>query len=196
MKGARNTAFVVAALLAVAAAACGGKTLASVGGEAITDGDVIAAAGYMPKGEKLREVVGGLVERKIIFMLGKSKALAASADEVNRAATLTARAFAPAGKVDGTAYRRYLAEEIVISKYIDLYVFPQIKADEEKLTEYFLKKPGLFIKRPPQDRAALKKMFPAYRNEVLYRYVRAEVARLLRESGNEARAVLNVEIYF
>ena len=69
MRDARNTAFATLALLAALAAACGGKALASVGGEVIGEGDVIAAAGYLPKGEKLREVVDGLVERKIILSL-------------------------------------------------------------------------------------------------------------------------------
>ena len=195
MRAARNTALATLALFAALAAACAGKALASVGGEVIGEGDVIAAVGYLPKGGKLREVVDGLVERKIILSLAKNKALAASGDEANRAAALAAKAYRPTGNVDAATFRRYLAEEIVISKYIDLYIFPRIKADEETLLAYFLKRPGLFLKRPPQDRAALKKMFPRYRNEVLYRYIRAETGRLLRESGNAARAGLNVEIY-
>ncbi|HUV87931.1 MAG TPA: hypothetical protein VMX79_12570 [bacterium] len=195
MRAARNTALGALVVFAALATACRGKVLASVGGEVITEADVIAAEGYLPKGEKLRETVDGLVERKIILSLAKNKALGASSDEVNRAAALAAKAYRPTGSVDAASFRRYLAEEIIIAKYVDLYVFPRIKADEKTLLGYFLDRPALFIKRPPQDRGALKKMFPRHRNEVLYRYVRAEVGRLLRESGNAARADLNVEIY-
>lgn len=195
MRRVRNAALAALFLLGALAAACRGKALASVEGDVIDEGDVIAAAGYLPKGEKLREVVDGLIERRIILSLAENKALGASDDEVNRAAALAAKAYRPTGSADAATFRRYLAEEIVISKYIDLYVFPRIKADEETLTAYFLRRPDLFIKRPPQNRATLKKMFPRYRNEVLYRYVHAEVGRLLREAGNEARAGLDVEIY-
>jgi hypothetical protein len=83
---------------------------------------------------------------------------------------------------------------MLISKYIDLYVFPRIKADEETLTNYFVDNASSFIKRPPRDRVTLEKIYPQYRNEVLYRYVKREIGRILAEVGNEARAGLSVEI--
>ncbi len=196
MRAPRNAALAALVMYAALAAPCRGKTLASFGSEVITEGDVIAAVGYLPKGETLREVVDGLVERKIILSLAKNKALGASSDEVTRTTALAVKAYQPTGAVDAATFRRYLAEEIIISKYVDLYVFPRIKVDDERLLAYFLERPSLFVKRPPRDRAALKKLFPRRRNEVLYRYVRAEIERLLRESGNEARAGLKVETYF
>ena len=181
---------------AISAGACRGKVLASVGGEVITDADVIAAAGYMPEGEALREAVETWIQREIVLSLAKNKALAASSDEVNRAAALAAKAHRTGGEVNAMSFRGYLAEEIVIAKYIDLYVFPRIKVDDNDLLRYFLDRPSLFTKRPPRDRAALEKLFSRYRHEVVYRYLRAEIERLLRETANAGRAGLNVETYF
>lgn len=192
-----NKAFVgLTVFFSIWAAECRGKVLASVEGEVITDADVIAAVGYAPKDEALREAVETWIQREIVLSLAKNKALAASSDEVNRAAALVAKAHRIAGDVDGASFRGYLYEEIVIAKYIDLYVFPRIKVNDKKLLRYFLDRPFLFIKRPPRDRAALEKLFPRHRNEVLYRYVRAEIERFLGETANEARAGLNVETYF
>jgi hypothetical protein len=197
MSATLDRAFVaITVFLAISAAECRGKVLASVAGELITDADVIAAVGYAPKGEALREAVETWIQREVVLSLAKEKALAASSDEVNRAAALAAKAHRIEGDVDGASFRGYLAEEIVIAKYIDLYVFPRIKVDDKILLGYFLERPSLFVKRPPRDRAALEKLFPPHRNEVLYRYVRAEMERLLREEGNEARAGLDVETYF
>ncbi len=180
----------------ISAGACQGKVLASVGGEVVTTADVIAAAGYMPEDDALREAVETWIQREIVLSLAKKKALAASSDEVNRAAALAAKAHRTGGDVNATSFRGYLADEIVIAKYIDLYVFPRIKVDDKELLGYFLERPSLFIKKPPRDRAVLEKLFPRYRNQVLYRYVRAEIERLLRETGNATRAGLNVETYF
>jgi hypothetical protein len=159
---------------------CGGKTLATVDGKAITEADVTATE--------------ALVEREIVLALARAKALTVSREEVSRAVTLAARAYPPPAGSGGAASRQYIAEEILISKYIDLYVFPRIKADEETLTNYFVRNAGSFIKRPPRDRATLEKIYPRYRNEVLYRYVKREIGRLLAKAANEARAGLSVEI--
>jgi hypothetical protein len=191
----RLTAFAAAASLALFAARGEGKVLASVGGEVVTEADVVAAADHLPSGRALRGIVEGLVERKIVLALARDKALGASSDEVNRALALAEKAYPPGADVDSASLRKSLADEIVVAKYIDLYVFPRINVGEELLLEYFLKRPSVFIKRPPRDRVALKKLFPRYRNEVLYRYVRAEIERLLQEAGNDARSSLNVEIY-
>ena len=192
---AHGTWAIAAALAALALAApCGGKTLAMVDGKAITDADVSAFFGYLPRGGALREATEALVEREIILALARGKALSVSPEEVSRAASLAARAHLPPAGSGGAASRKYIAEELLISKYIDLYIFPRIKLDEETLTAYFLDHPGAFLKRPPRDRAALKKMFPSRRNEVLYRYVRREIERLLVEAANEGRAGLGVEI--
>lgn len=173
---------------------CAAKTLATVDGKAITEVDVSAFLGYVPSGAALREATEALVEREIILSLARSKALSVSSEEVSRAVTLAARAHLPPAGAGGTASRQYIAEELLISKYIDLYVYPRIKADEKTLTAYFVDHAGNFMKRPPRDRAALKEMFPRYRNDVLYRYVKREIARLLAEEGNEARAGMAIEI--
>ena len=173
---------------------CVAKTLATVGGKAVTEADVSAFLGYLPRGEGLREATEVLVEREVILALARGKALTASPEEVSRAVSLAARAHSPPAGSGGTASRQYIAEEILISKYIDLYVYSRIKADEETLIEYFVDNAASFLKRPPRDRAALEKIYPRYRNEVLYRYVKREIERLLVEAGNEARAGLAVEI--
>jgi hypothetical protein len=191
----RYKAFGALLILITSGAPSRGEVLASVGGKVVTEADVIAAFGYMPKGEALREAVGGLVERDIILALAEGKALAAEPDEVTRAAASAAKTRRPAGDVNSETFRRYLAEEITIAKYIDLYIFPRIKVEEKALMEYFLERPSLFMTRPPRDRAALRKLFPRHRNEVLYRYIQSEIKRLLRAAGNAARAGLDVEIY-
>lgn len=173
---------------------CAAKTLATVDGKAVTEADVAAFLGYLPRGGALREATEALVEREIILALARVKALTVSPEEVSRAVTLATRAHSPPAGSGGAASRQYIAEEILISKYIDLYVYPRIKADEETLTEYFVDNAASFLKRPPRDRAAREKIYPRYRNEVLYRYVRREIRRLLAETGNEARARLAVEI--
>lgn len=195
MSAFRKEAFCALFILLTFGAPSRGEVLASVGERVITEADVVAALGYMPKGEALREAVRGLVEREIILAVAESKALGASADEVTRAAALAAKAHRRPGDINSESFRRYLAEEIVIAKYIDLYIFPRIETEDEALLEYFLERPSLFVARPPRDRAALKKLFPRYRNEVLYRYVQREIKRLLRITGNESRATLGVEIY-
>ncbi|NIT36534.1 MAG: hypothetical protein GTN49_08540 [candidate division Zixibacteria bacterium] len=172
-----------------------GTALASVGGEVITDVDVTLALGYFPEGGALREAVTALVERKIILTLAKNKALAASAEEVSRAATLAAKAHRPPPEIDRDLSRRYLEEEVVIKKFIDLYVYPRIRVEEGALRAYFAARPSAFMKRPPRDRAALERLYPQYRNEVLYRYVKKEIRRLLVEAGNKARADLAVAVY-
>jgi len=185
-------AAITAALTAAPAEA---RTLALVGDDAVTEADVLAVHGYLPQGPALREAVDELVEREIVLTLARGKALGASAEEVDRTAALAAKAFPPPFPTNSEGYRRRLAEEITIAKYIDRYMYPRIKVTEEALQEYFVARPGEFIKRPPRDRAALEKLFPAHRNEVLYRYVKAELRKLLAEAAREARASLNVEIY-
>jgi hypothetical protein len=172
---------------------CGGETLATVGGRAITEADVSAFYGHLPRGEALREATAALVEREIILALARGKALTASPEEVTRAISLAARAHSPPAGAGG-ASRRFIAEEILVAKYIDLYIYPRVKVDEKALTEYFVGHAASFVKRPPRGRAALEKIYPKYRNEVLYRYVKREIERLLAEAGNEARAALGVEI--
>ncbi len=195
MRKIRLTALAAAAVFAFSASPGRGKVLASVGGEVVTDGDVTAAVGYVPSGQVLRGTVEKLVERKILLSVARKKALAASGDEVDRAFALAVKSYRPGTDADLANFRRSLAEEIVIAKYIDLYIFPRIDAGEKTLRAYFMKRPSLFVKRPPRNRAALEKLFPRYRNEVLYRYVKAEIERLLQETGNAARSELNVEIY-
>lgn len=173
---------------------CFGKTLATVNGKAVTEADVTAFLGYLPRGAELREATEALVEREVILAVARAKALTVSPEEVSRAATLAARAYPPPAASGDAASRKYIAEEILISKYIDLYVFPRVKVDEETLTNYFIENAKSFARRPPRDRAALKKIFPRYRNEVLYRYVKREIRHILAETGNEARAGLSVEI--
>jgi hypothetical protein len=191
----RQTVLIATAALGLSGAPGLAKVLASVGDEIVTDADVIAAVGYLPSGRALRSTVEKLVEREIILELAKKKALAASRDEVNRALALAVKTHRLGVEVDLANFRKSLAEEIVIAKYIDLYIFPLIGVGEETLRAYFLKRPSLFMKRPPRDRDALEKLFPRHRNEVLYQYVRAEISRLLKETGNTARSDLNVEIY-
>jgi hypothetical protein len=173
---------------------CGGKTLATVDGRVITEADVTSFLGYLPRGGALREATEALVEREIVLALARVKALSVSEEEVSRATTLAARAHPPPAGYGGAASRKYMAEELLISKYIDLYVYPRVRADEETLNEYFIDNASSFMKRPPRDRAALEKMYPQYRNEVLYRYVKREIGRILTEAGNEARSGLAVEI--
>ena len=174
---------------------CGGKTLATVDGRAITEADVTSFLGYLPRGGALRDATEALVEREIVLALARAKALSVSEEVVSRAVTLAARAHLPPAGSGGAASRKYIAEELLISKYIDLYVYPRIKADEETLSDYFVNNASSFIKRPPRDRAALKKIYPQYRNEVLYRYVKREIRRILTGAGKDARGELEVEIY-
>lgn len=191
---AKRVAPVLLTLLALSPP-CGAKTLATVDGKAVTEADVAAFAGYLPRGGALREATEALVEREIVLALARAKALSVSADEVSRAVTLAGRAHLPPAGSGGAASRKYIAEELLISKYIDLYVYPRIKADEETLTEYFVAHASSFLKRPPRNRAALEEIYPRYRNEVLYRYVKREIGRIMSEAGKDARAKFAVEIY-
>lgn len=195
MRSATRAFGAVAAILMAAVSGAFGTTLATVGGETITEADVAAALGYVPSGPALRETVDGLVEREIVLALAERKGLDTSSAEVTRAAALAARAHLPAFSLSAESYRRRLAEEITISKYIDLYVYPRIKADEETLQNYFVRNASRFVKRPPADKAALKKLFGPRRNEVLYSYVKREIKKILAENAHDARAELGVEIY-
>ncbi len=173
----------------------GAATLAKVGGAAITDRDVIAAYGRLSAGAALRTDVDALVARRLVLKLARAKALAATDAEVSRAARLAAKARGPNKATNAATFRAYLAEEITIAKYIDLYIYPRIKADEPALREYFYGHVSLFVARPPAGRAAAAALFPRYRNEVLYRYVRSEIGRLLAEEAARIRKDAHVRIF-
>ncbi|UCH77501.1 MAG: hypothetical protein JSU81_07110 [Candidatus Coatesbacteria bacterium] len=196
MKNVTTTSLLLlAAAAALVPSPAAGRTLAVVGGKALTEADVLAVHGYLPQGPELRETVEGLVQREIVLALARGKALGASAGEIDRAAALAVKAFRPPFPTNSEGYRRRLGEEITIAKYLDRYVYPRVAVTEEALRAYFAARPGEFMKRPPRDREALGKLFPRYRNEVLYLYVKAEMRRLLAEAVREARPSLNVEIY-
>jgi hypothetical protein len=169
--------------------------LARVAGEAITSEDVIAAEGCSPEGKALAAAVERLVERRLVLYAANKKALAASADEVARAAALANKAYGPNGAWAAASYRRYLAEEITITKYIDLYVFPRIDVDEGRLRTYFVNNTAYFVKKPPASKAEREKLFSPRRNEVLYRYVRDEIIKALREDAAAARDEAGVQIF-
>lgn len=128
----------LATICLLAATVARGAALASVGGEAITAPDVVAAEGKLPRGADLKEALVKLVERRLVLRQARAKGLDATPEEVNRAATLAFRAYAPNQATDDAAFRRYLAEEIIVKKYIDLYIFPRIVLDDDHLRPFFV----------------------------------------------------------
>jgi hypothetical protein len=157
-------------------------TYAVVEGHGITDVDVIAAVGYVPSSAAgLAKVVEGLVERKIILGLAERKGITCTDTELDRTLALIAKTRGANNVLPADDYRRYVREEIIIGKYVDEYIYPTVDISDEQLERLFLLIPGEFVKPVPATRTRLEEIFPAYRNEVYNRYVKIEVARLLRE---------------
>lgn len=181
-----------AALMSAAARAA---TLAVVDGVPITDADVAAATGGDLAGERLRVAVDKLVERQLILEIAERKGLAATAEEVNRAAALAAKAYGPNRDTSPGQFRRHLAEEITISHYIDLYIYPRIPTDEATVKAWFVQKAPSFMEKAPRTRAAREEEYPRYRNEAQYYYVRSEIARILGEEAAAARKSARVKVY-
>jgi hypothetical protein len=183
-------------IILFAPAAAGTATYAVVEGHEITDIDVIAAVGYVPSSAvELANVVEGLVERKITLGLAERKGLPCTDDELNRTLSLIAKTRGTNDVLPADDYRRYIYEEIVIGKYIDEYVYPTVYVSDEQLERLFLLIPGEFVKPVPATRTRLEEIFPAYRNEVYNRYVKIEVARLLREEIEAVEDFVDIKYY-
>jgi len=183
-------------LLLFVPAAAGAATYAVVEGQAITDGDVVAAVGYVPSDAAgLANVVEGLVERKIVLGLAERKGLECTDAELNRTLTLIAKTRGANDVLPADDYRRFISEEIVIGKYIDEYIYPKVYVTDEQLERLFLLIPGDFVKPAPAARTRLEEIFPAYRNEVYNRYVKIEVARVLREEVEAVENSVDIKYY-
>ncbi len=178
------------------ATAAAPTTYATAGDHAITQGDVIRAVGYVPSypGE-LADVVTGLVEREIILGLAERKGITASDAELNRTLALISKTRGTNNFLAAEDYRRYVREEIIIGKYIDEYVYPRITISDEQLERLFLLIPAEFVKPVPGTRTRLLDIFPLYRNKVLSKYVKIEVARLLREDIGAVEKLADVKYY-
>jgi len=170
-------------------------TLAVVDGVAITDADVAAATGGDLTGERLRAAVDKLIERQLILELSQRKGLAATAEEVDRAAALAAKAYGSNRDTSPGQFRRRLAEEITISHYIDLYICPRIPMDEATVKAWFVQKAPSFMEKAPRTRGAREEEFPRFSNEARYYYVRSEISRLLGEEATAARKSARVKVY-
>lgn len=174
----------------------GSATYAVVEGQAITDVDVVAAAGHVPSNAAaLANVVEGLVERKIILGLAEREGLECTDGELNRTLALIAKTRGANDVLPADDYRRYIREEIIIGKYINEYVYPKVSAPDEQIERLFLLIPGEFVKPVPTTRTRLEEIFPVYRNEVYNRYVKIEVARLLREEIEAVEGFIDIEYY-
>lgn len=172
----------------------GAETLAVVGDAAITTADVLAALGEIPQGSKLADALDGLIERQLILNLARQKGLYADEAEVERTRELFNRAFGPETAPAAAETRKFLGEEIVISKYINLYLYPRIKTDDESLKQWFLEGGYTKIKRAPADGKAREAAFSKLRNEILYHYLQAEITRLLAEEVAAARTTTRIKV--
>jgi len=148
----------------------------------------------VPAGAALAEVVDALIDRRLIVNAARAKGLAVEEEEITHAAALLAQAFGP-GAVSGAAFRRYLAEDLLVSEYIDLYLYPRVRKDDDAVRAWFVSRGHLFIKQAPRDRAAREAVFPKFRNEALYHYLRDEITRLLKEEAAAARRNTPVESF-
>ena len=77
----------------------------------------------------------------------------------------------------------------------DAQTAERLAAGEDALLTLFLLNPYEYVKYPPQDLDALKKIFPKYRNAVLNTYVTLQVGRLLSEEIDAASEFLNIKYY-
>ena len=189
----RSTILLISLLLTAAA---GAGTLATVGEDKITSADVIAAEGTLPTGEKLAIAVENLIQRTVILNLARGKGLQVTDAELDRAATLSARAYGPRNTLNDAAWRRYLAQDILIVKYINLYVYPRVNPTDEDLLTFFIAHGGEWEKGLPIAKDARANLFGKYRNETLYYYTRAAITRILEEDGTRARTALKIETYY
>lgn len=176
------------------AGAAQAATLATVDGKAITSADIMASEGKLPSGSDLRAAIERWIERRLIIKIARSRGLEVNSEEISRAVTLANRAWAPNNITDADVFRRNLAEEILIKKYIDKYVLPEIVASDDNLKAYFLENGALFVKDLPRDPEARKALFDKYRNETLYYYTRGEITRRLAKEAAAARKTADVKI--
>jgi hypothetical protein len=180
----------------LATVTAGATTYAVIEGHEITDGDVIAAVGYVPSNEsELAKVVKGLVERKIILGLAERKGTTCTDAELDRTMGLIADVRGANKFLAAEDYRNYVREEIIIGKYIDEYVYPQVSASDEDIERLFLLIPGEFVNPVPATRSRLKEIFPLYRNAVYNRYVKIELARILRMEVEAVEKFLEIKYY-
>jgi hypothetical protein len=187
--------FVITAAAVGVAAAAHAATLAVVNGEKITTADIVAAEGKTPTGDALNQAVDRFIERKLLAGRARAEGVDVPPALLARGYELAHRAWGPNRLTDDAAFRRYLNEEILIRKYMDLYIFPQLNPDEETLQRYFVDHATQFLKKPPADRAARLALFPPRQYEVLYQYLREEMARRLAEEVAVARASATIEKY-
>jgi hypothetical protein len=181
-------------LLAFAAASA--TTYAVIEGHDITDGDVIAAVGYVPSNDsELAKAVKGLVERKIILGLAERKGITCTDAELDRTLGLIADIRGANNVLAAEDYRSYIREEIIIGKYIDKYVYPRVSASDEDIERLFLLIPGEFVNPVPTTRSRLKEIFPLYRSAVYNRYVKIELARILRMEVEAVEKFLEIKYY-
>lgn len=180
----------------LAPVAADATTYAVIEGHEITDGDVITAVGYVPSNEsELAKVVKGLVERKIILGLAERREITCTDAELDRTLGLIADIRGANKFLAAEDYRSYIREEIIIGKYIDEYVYPRVSASEEDIERLFLLVPGEFVNPVPKTRSRLKEIFPLYRNAVHNRYVKIELARLLRTEVEAVEKFLEIKYY-
>ncbi|MCP4229275.1 MAG: hypothetical protein GY771_03890 [bacterium] len=169
---------------------------ATVGGYAVTSTDISLSLGYLPSGDgELNEAIEGVVERYAVLAIAEEKGYNAGDAEVTHAIALMTKIRGANTLMSSSAHREYVRQELVIGEYIDDYIYPRIVAGEEQLFTLFTLNPYKYTKYPPKGKAALKKVFPRYRNAVLNEYVTLQVGRLLAEEIESARAALGIEYY-
>ena len=185
-----KVALLLAALVLGNAAAA--ETLAVVGDVEITTADVVDAAGKMPTGDDLKNVVNGLIDRALLLKLAEGKGLTVTTADVDRAAVLSRRAFGANAATGEAAYRKYLRQELTITKYIDLYIYPRIDPTDANLRAFFGAHGLEWLKTMPAEGPARAALFARDRNEVWYRYVGSEMNRLLAADVAAARERVKV----
>lgn len=169
---------------------------AAVGEYQITSTDISYALGYIPSNSnELKNVVKDMVERYAVLTIAERKGYAVDSEEINHALALMTKTRGANSITPNSVQREYIRQELVISEYIDGYIYPRVEADEDNLFILFSLDPYVYMKYPPQGKAALKQVFPKYRNAVLNTYVTLQVGRLLAEAIEAARGELDIRYF-
>ncbi len=169
---------------------------AAVGEYKVTSADISYSLGYLPSdAAELKEAVEDMVERYAVLTLAERKGYTVDSKEIDRALALTTKTRGGNTVTPSSTHREYVRQELVISKFIDGHIYPGVEVSDESLLTLFLLNPYIYMKYPPQDKTALKQVFPKYRNAVLNTYVTLQTGRLLAEAIDAARGELDTRYY-
>jgi len=169
---------------------------AAVGEYQITSADISYSMGYLPSdAAELKKAIRAMVERYAALTIAEREGYTVDDEEIDRALGLIIKTRGGNFITPSPAHREYVRQELVISEFIDVHIYPRVKASENELLTLFLLNPYEYMKYPPRGKSALKKAFPKYRNEVLNTYVTLQVGRLLAEAIEAVRAELNIRYF-